>query len=294
MGGSLMKLRVAAAVTAVAVSGLGLVACGDDSASSSEPTQLTVTASEPSEGKYAFDVPDEVEGGTVQLTFKNDGAQAHELEILRVGDGITVDQVQKELLDQEDAPIPDYLISAPGGSGGTAPGATNVSTISLEKGTYVYFCTFSQDDEPPHYQNGMLGEFTVKDIGSTAALPDTDASIEPSEYKFDVSGLKAGENTVTFANKGKQFHHVIAVPLADGATLDEAVAFLSAEGEGSEGPPPVDFAKEQDVAVTGPGEAQVVTMTFESGSYVFLCFIRDREGGPQHFTKGMVQQVEIS
>ena len=36
---------------------LGLVACGDDSASSSEPATLTVTASEPSEGKYAFDVP---------------------------------------------------------------------------------------------------------------------------------------------------------------------------------------------------------------------------------------------
>ncbi len=106
----------------------------------------------------------------------------------------------------------------------------------------------------------MLGEFTVKDVGSTAPLPDTDASIEPSEYKFDVSGLKAGENTITFANKGKQFHHVIAVPLADGATLDEAVAFLSSEGEGARTrPPPVDFEKEQDVAVTGPGEAQVVT-----------------------------------
>ena len=140
----------------------------------------------------------------------------------------------------------------------------------------------------------MLGEFTVKDVASTAPLPDTDASIEPSEYKFDVSGLKAGENTITFANKGEQFHHVIAVPMAEGATLDDAVTFLSSEGEGSEGPPPVDFEKEQDVAVTGPGEAQVVNMTFESGSYVFLCFITDKEGGPPHFTKGMVQQVDIT
>ncbi len=290
-----MKLRVAAVGAAATLTMLGLVACGDDSASSSEPTQLTVTASEPSEGKYAFDVPDEVEGGTVQLTFKNAGAKGHEFAIVRVEDGTTADQLAKDLFAEDGAPIPDYLIGAPGGGGGTAPGATNVSTISLEKGTYVYFCTFSEGDEPPHFQNGMLGEFTVKDVGSTAALPETDASIEPSEYKFDVSGLKAGDNTITFANKGKQFHHVIAVPMADGATLDEAVAFLSTEGEGSgDAPPPVDFDKEQDVAVTGPGEAQVVNMTFETGSYVFLCFITDKEGGAPHFTKGMVQQVDIA
>ncbi len=289
-----MKMRVTAAVAALTLTGLGLVACGDDSASSSEPAQLTVTASEPSEGKYAFDVPDEVEGGTVQLTFKNTGAQGHEFAIVRVTDGTTADQLVQDLFAEEGAPIPDSLIGAPGGGGGTAPGATNVSTISLEKGTYVYFCTFQEGDEPPHYVNGMLGEFTVNDVASTAPAPDTDASIEPSEYKFDVSGLKAGENSITFANKGEQFHHVIAVPMAEGATLDEAVTFLSSEGDGSEGPPPVDFDKEQDVAVTGPGEAQVVNMTFESGSYVFLCFITDKEGGPPHFTKGMVQQVDIT
>ena len=289
-----MKMRLVAAAAVLTVGGFGLVACGDDSASSSEPAQLTVTASEPSEGKYAFDVPEEVEGGTVQLTFKNTGAQGHEFAIVRVTDGTTADQLVEGLFAEEGAPIPDSLIGAPGGGGGTAPGATNVSTISLEKGTYVYFCTFQEGDEPPHYVNGMLGEFTVKDVASTAPLPDTDASIEPSEYKFDVSGLKAGENTITFANKGEQFHHVIAVPMAEGATLDEAVTFLSSEGDGSEGPPPVDFAKEQDVAVTGPGEAQVVNMTFESGSYVFLCFITDKEGGPPHYTTGMVQQVDIT
>ena len=290
-----MRFRFAAVGTAATLTMLGLVACGDDSASSSEPATLTVTASEPSEGKYAFDVPAEVEGGTVELTFKNDGTVGHEFAIVRIADGTTAEQFVQAAFAEDGAPLPDSLLGAPGGGGGTAPGATSVSTISLEKGTYAYFCTFSDDDGPPHFQNGMLGEFTVKDLGSTAPLPDTDASIEPSEYKFDVSGLKAGENTITFANKGKQFHHVITVPLADGATLEEAVAFLSSEGEGaSDAPPPVDFEKEQDVAVTGPGEAQVVHMTFESGSYVFLCFVSDREGGPPHFTKGMVQQVDIT
>ncbi len=87
-----MRFRFAAVGTAATLTMLGLVACGDDSASSSEPTTLTVTASEPSEGKYAFDVPAEVEGGTVQLTFKNDGTDGHEFAIVRIEDGTTAEQ----------------------------------------------------------------------------------------------------------------------------------------------------------------------------------------------------------
>ena len=69
-------------------------------------------------------------------------------------------------------------------------------------------------------------------------------------------------------------------------TADEARGHPSGE-------PPVNFDKEQDVAVTGPGEAQSVSMNLPAGSYVFLCFLNDREGGPPHFTKGMIQQVDI-
>ena len=285
-----MRFRLAAVCTVATLTMLGLVACGDDSASSSDPTTLTVTASEPSQGKYAFDAPGEVKGGTVQLTFKNTGAEAHEFAIVQVKDGTTADQVVKDLFASDGAPIPDYVVGAPGGGGGTFPGTTSVTTVSLDKGTYVYFCTFG---DPAHYTAGMLGEFTVKDVASTAPLPDTTASVQPSEYKFDVSGLKAGENSITFANKGEQFHHLVALPMADGATLDDVNQFLQSNGSG-DAPPPVDFDKEQDLAVTGPGQAQVVTMTFDKGSYVFLCFISDKAGGPPHFAKGMVTQVDIT
>jgi uncharacterized cupredoxin-like copper-binding protein len=287
-----MRFRLAAVGLAVTLSGLGLVACGDDSASSSEPESLTVTASEPSEGKYAFDLPDEVKGGTLTLTLKNDGAEPHELGLVRVEDGTTAQQFADDVLAPEGAPIPEYVLGAPGGLGGVGPSASGTSTVSLEAGTYVYFCTFG---DPPHFQNGMLGEFTVKDVASTAPLPDNAAEVDASEYKFDVNGLKAGENTFTFANKGQQFHHLIAVPMTEGATLEDVNTFLQSEdGGGGDAPPPIDFEKEQDLAVTGPGQAQSVTMNFDAGSYVFLCFISDREGGPPHFTKGMIQQVDIS
>ena len=92
---------------------------------------------------------------------------------------------------------------------------------------------------------------------------------------------------------GEQFHHLIAAPIAEGATFDEAIAFLSSE-EPPEGPPPVDFGAVQDLAVIGPGTSQTADLNLEAGSYVFMCFLTDRTGGPPHFTQGMAVQVDIT
>ena len=128
-----MRFRFAAVGTAATLTMLGLVACGDDSASSSEPATLTVTASEPSEGKYAFDVPAEVEGGTVELTFKNDGTVGHEFAIVRIADGTTAEQFVQAAFAEDGAPLPDSLLGAPGGGGGTAPGCDERARRSVWK-----------------------------------------------------------------------------------------------------------------------------------------------------------------
>ena len=317
-----MRVRLAAVGLAVTLAGLGLVACGDDSGSSSASTAasastaptgstapettggsgsasgstLAVTASEPAEGKYAFDVPAEIQGGTIQVTLKNTGQEPHELGFVKVSEGTTAQQFADDVLATEGAAIPDYVVSAPGGLGGVGPGGSGTSTIHLDEGTYVYFCTFSNDAGVAHYTAGMLGEVTVKGTANSDPLPQTSAEVDASEYKFDVNGLKAGDNSLTFANKGNQFHHLIAIPMTAGATLDDVKTFLENSSEASGPPPdnaPVDFSKEQDLAVIGPGDAQVVSMTFDTGSYVFLCFLSDKTGGPPHFTKGMLQQVDI-
>jgi plastocyanin len=301
---------------------LGLVACGDDSGSSSSastapsassapsgstgpetsgggtasPATLVVTASEPAAGKYAFDVPTEIQGGTTEITLDNTGKEPHELGFVKVSAGTTAQQFADDVLTPQGASIPDYVVGAPGGLGAVTPGASGTSTISLDEGTYVYFCTFSNSAGVAHYTAGMLGEVTVKGTANTDPLPKTSAEVDASEYKFDVNGLKTGENTLTFANKGNQFHHLVAVPLTPGATLDDVKTFLQSSSNSSGPPPenaPIDFNNEQDLAVTGPGQAQVTTLTLDKGSYVFLCFLSDKTGGPPHFTKGMLQQVDI-
>jgi hypothetical protein len=41
------------------------------------------------------------------------------------------------------------------------------------------------------------------------------------------------------------------------------------------------------------GESQLVTADLEPGRYALLCFISDRQGGPPHAVKGMVDELEI-
>jgi hypothetical protein len=41
------------------------------------------------------------------------------------------------------------------------------------------------------------------------------------------------------------------------------------------------------------GEGQLVTLYLKPGRYVLFCFISDRQGGPPHAIKGMVDEVEV-
>lgn len=138
--------------------------------------------------------------------------------------------------------------------------------------------------------NGCRAEVTG-DAGGWQ-LPSTPAKIVTNEYGFATEGLKPGANRVTFANVGKELHHVIAASMRKGATIEDVKKFTATEGEGS-GPPPIDFEASVGTTVLGGGESQVTELKFEQGRYAFLCFIQGRKGGPPHVAKGMLQEIEV-
>jgi hypothetical protein len=41
------------------------------------------------------------------------------------------------------------------------------------------------------------------------------------------------------------------------------------------------------------GETQLVELDLEPGSYAMMCFISDRQGGPPHAVKGMVDELVV-
>ncbi len=255
------KRWVLLGLTAVIALASGVLAgCGDDK----KAVALTVKASEPSEGKYAFDLPATIDGGVVALTLDNVGTVPHEIAMVQVKEGTTPEQVTEDLLGNEGGPIPDYVLSV-AGVGFAAPGKKATATQKIPAGSYVYFCTFGEG-EGVHYKNGMLGSVTVKGDKGKGDLPEADGTIKATEYSFDVSGLKAGEHTYRFENTGKELHHAQLFPINDGATIDDVEAFFGTQG----------------------------TLDLKAGDYVMLCFINDKAGGPPHFTKGMLQKVTVS
>jgi plastocyanin len=278
-----------------------LPACGDDDDSSdsassgssaSEPAAVTFTTTEPSKGKVAIDGPKTIEAGVTEITLKNSGKGPHDAQILRVEGERTADEVISSSIDSEEgAPIPAWIAGG-GGLGTTAPGKSATVTEVLEPGTYYLLDSESaQGSETPNARKGGVVKFEVTGE-ATGELPGTDAKVTAKDFSFETSGIQAGANRVTFENTGKQLHHLIAVPLAKGATIDQAKTFFTTEGE-PEGPPPVDFENGISTAVIDGGEAQVAELDFKQGRYALVCFITNRQGGPPHVAMGMVSELDV-
>ncbi len=293
-----MQLRPLLAVLAMA-SMCSFAACGDDddssdggSANSSESAAVTFTTTEPSKGKVAIDGPATIEAGVTEITLKNSGKGPHDAQILRVEGDRDADQVISNTIDSEEgSPIPAWIVGG-GGIGTTAPGKSATVTQVLQPGTYYLLDSESaQGTETPNARKGGVAKFEVTGE-ATGELPATDAKVTAKDFSFESSGVVPGRNRLTFENAGKELHHMIAVPLAKGATIGEAKSFFASDEE-PQGPPPVDFENGVSTAVIDGGEAQVAELDFKKGRYALVCFITNRAGGPPHVAMGMISELDV-
>ncbi|HUQ40227.1 MAG TPA: hypothetical protein VM030_08730 [Acidimicrobiales bacterium] len=301
-------MRTWRAVLAVGLT-LGLVTagCGNDDDDAADETTTTAAAPKeppvieihaadegPDGDEFKFSLPGKLSGGVVTLRLTNDGKERHDFQLAKSVPGHTLEELLKQV-GSEDAPLEQWVVAA-GGIGGTAPGETNEATLDLEPGTYWYFCTESSGegkDHKSHATHGMSGELTLAD-DSGAALPEKSGSITATEYSFATEGLKAGENTITFGNDGKQVHHALLFPVAAGTTFDKAKEALLSDEEPA-GPPPIDFEHINSTAVIDPGQRIVYTADLKAGTYVLACFMPDKgTAGPPHAVKGMMTEVKIA
>ena len=281
-------------------------ACGDDddddvadtggsdvAAEAEAPPVYTITATEDGD-EFAFDVPDDIKGGvvTLELVSAEANEQPHDFQLVELVGDHTVEEIVAEVSD-DDAPMATWLEHAMG-AGTVAPGQTAKVTVELKPDTeYGFFCTEQSEEGGAHAQHGMSGTFTTGD-DSGAEMPEGTASVVTDEYGFTFDGLQAGANTIAFTNEGEMLHHVLLVPLAEGATFEQAKEALMSEEE-PEGPPPVEFEKGVFSAVAGTGDTIVYEANLAAGKYVAICFMPDKgTAGPPHIAKGMIQEVDVS
>lgn len=307
-------MRARSGLTGVArglvVSGcvIALGACGSASkttsssssaTSSTSPTPsagapLAVSVKEAGAGRVAFTAPASISGGVVDVQFTNSGTKLHNAQIVGLDPGHTIQDAFKVFFSSGNT-SPTWLHGL-GGVAGTAPGTTRSAQVVLPTGTYYIV------DAGQHTSKGFV-KFQVQGSGSGAALPSTPATIVaqeigPKKSAYKISGLKAGDNAITLQSPAanKELHHFVMIELRPGATLGAVKKFLSAQGK-PPGPPPFAGKPGQGgiaAAVIDPGLSETANVKLKAGSsYAVLCFLSDREGGPPHFTEGMLAKVDI-
>ncbi len=259
--------RMGGLLAAVALVTGGLAACGDDEEESAKPQTLSLSVNPQGQLTGVKDVS----GGPVTVQFQNGARMPYDLSIIKVDGGQSVAEVLR-IIDREGGPIPGWLHGS-GGVASVAPGQSGSATQVLGPGTYYVIAEAQTEGD-----NGAKPTTARLNIAGGKAegdLPKTNMNITAFEYGFRSSGLKAGQNTVEFANTGRELHHAIVLPIAAGKTLADVRKFLQTEGQ-PQGPPPVDFQKATGTAVMDGGAKQTTQLNLQKGRNVMLCFVQDR------------------
>ena len=185
-------------------------------------------------------------------------------------------------------------MTAEGGVGTIAPGASGAVELVLEEGTYHVIDTGEPegDDVQSHAESGATATLEVTSGDDDAELPEVDASIEMADFDFVTDGLQAGTNRFLLRNTGEELHHTLIVPINEGATFDQVKEYMTSD-EGDTGPPPADFEKLQATTVLDAGREQIDELELEPGRYALVCFLTNRAGGPPHAALGMVSELTI-
>lgn len=139
---------------------------------------------------------------------------------------------------------------------------------------------------------GPIEEFETEECGlggDDEEEPDQDPSVtevDPAaaqvavsavEYDFEFETPAAGRTSFTMTNDGEETHVMLLAKLAEGATLDQA---LAAEDPG-------EFTEEEfESDVAAPGQEAVLTADLTAGDWAMVCYIPTADGTP-HYEEGM-------
>lgn len=247
----------------------------------------TFTATE-----YAYDGPESIPGGLTRIELVNAGEQEHSLWVIKLDEGKSFEDIMGVFANLESEPeFPGWMTWYGGVSAG--PGGSAAYTVDLAPGVYSLFSFSEGDDGAPDAMKGMAATLTVTEPAAVgAAPPAADLRAELVDFSFIIEGEPAaGPQVVEITNTGMEPHEIILLKLAEGATVQNAMAFMMA-GEDAEGAPPFEFSG--GAAPMAAGMTAWYEVDVEAGEYGLICFLPSpaNEGAP-HFMLGMVQQVSV-
>jgi len=244
------------------------------------------------DAEYTFDTSVEtVEEGPVELALTNMGAEEHQAMVIRMPDGMTFEDLAGMAVSDPTGRSVFEAIEGFGGPNGAAPGETVTSTQYLTPGDYLLVCFIPGADGIPHAMKGMVRPFTVVPKAGAASEPkEGDADVTLLDFAFVLPDeVKAGER-ISVRNDGKQIHELAIAKLADGQTVQQALATL--EGSDTTSGP---LEGGGGLGAVQPGRTVWTTMPKEPGRYLLYCMLPDTAGeGKPHIMVGMTREITVS
>lgn len=133
------------------------------------------------------------------------------------------------------------------------------------------------------------GERPAADTTATAEpAPVQTISLTASDYAFEgPDTVTAGPTRIQMSNTGKEFHHVIAVHIDAGHTVDE---LMKSMGPGA--PPAWARMMGGPIGPSPGGPTTTTAVDLIPGTYALICVVPSADGVP-HTAKGMVRELTV-
>ncbi len=255
---------------------------------------IVATGEEGADGTmtHRFGPLEGVTAGPAQFNLVNEGMEPHHVQLHKLNDGVTMDDVGAALATGNPGALLEIGTFA-GGTGVVDPGSESTADalVDLEEGTYVMLCFIEGADGIPHLAKGMVEPFEVGPAdGDVAELPEPDVTVNMIDFAYDANELPASGVVEIVNASDTQAHELSLLRLAEDKTAEDAAAFFAGE---TAGPPP--FSAIGGLQALVPGASQLLVMEdAEPGDYLMICQIPDPTDGVPHAAKGMAVPATVS
>lgn len=249
----------------------------------------------------AVSAPAVAPGGIVRVTVKNDSSIPMDIGLARVLEGSTPEEVIALAQGGEEAIIPlltkaSFLPSF----NPVEPGAERWAYIDMRTGVFVVDATEHVEGAPGAGALHLNATFTANEIVGTVA-PQADVTVEMVDFAYAMPDeIPAGPQLWEFTNNGGQWHMMFVVSLAEGAGVEDVMAFLGDPAAMPPGPPPFEFAPDAGIPPIGVGERVWLESSLAPGEYLVGCPVPDvaaifvGEMPLMHMQHGMVKMITVA
>jgi hypothetical protein len=279
--GSRRRVASLAATVALCLVTVGVSAAVAPSAGAAGSNTLTVKA-----GEYTYKLSGSPKAGWTQINFQNDGNEYHMMAVFPLKKGVTVAQVKKAALSQDQNafdPIAGdgQVFGAPDLLG---PGEKTTVITKLPAGHFAMLCFISAPDGAPHVAHGMIKVFDVA-TAKSSLTPPTDGlvavTITDDAITLPASGMPAHGWAKVTNNATKPRSLDIARFLGN-ATFEEANNYFNEffnSGKLPAGDPPA--AIQGGAQSMPPGGTAYVQLDLKVGRNVLVSDTDDDMDGTQ-------------